>query len=65
MATRSQQEDLSSRPAPMVGCSSGRCQWNCTLMRPWASVWTSSPAGPTTVAVCTPRLVGLADSVPA
>jgi hypothetical protein len=60
MATRSQQEDLSSRLAPLPGCSSARCQWNCTLMRPSSSVCTSSPSGPTTVAVCTPLDVGLA-----
>lgn len=36
-----------------------RSQWNCTLMRPYSSVQISSPAGPTTTAVCGPVVRGL------
>ena len=36
-----------------------RSQWNCTLMRPYWSVQICSPAGPTTIAVCGPRVRGL------
>jgi type VI secretion system secreted protein VgrG len=35
-----------------------RCQWNCTLMRWSRSVWTVAPDGPTTIAVCCPRMAG-------
>ncbi len=37
-----------------------RSQWNCTFTRAYLSVKISSPLGPTTVAVCGPRTVGLA-----
>ena len=36
-----------------------RSQWNCTFTRPYLSAKISSPAGPTTTAVCTPRTLGL------
>jgi len=36
-----------------------RSQWNCTFTRPYLSVWISSPCGPTTIAVCGPRIIGL------
>ena len=45
--TRTQQE-LSASFLP------SRSQWNCTFTRPYLSVKISSPAGPTTVAVCVP-----------
>ena len=35
-----------------------RSQWNCTFTRAYLSVKISSPAGPTTVAVCGPRITG-------
>ncbi len=50
-ATRIQHELLSS-PSPR------RSQWNWTLMRPYSSVWISSPEGPTTIAVWRPRITG-------
>ena len=39
--------------------SPSRSQGNCTRIRPYSSVWISSPAGPTTRATCTPRMFGL------
>ena len=35
-----------------------RSQWNCTFTRAYSSVKISSPEGPTTVAVCGPRMTG-------
>ena len=35
-----------------------RSQWKNTFTRPYLSVWISSPAGPTTVAVCGPWITG-------
>ena len=35
-----------------------RSQWNCTFTRAYSSVKISSPDGPTTVAVCGPRITG-------
>ena len=35
-----------------------RSQWNCTFTRPYLSVQISSPAGPTTIAVCGPCTTG-------
>ena len=35
-----------------------RSQWNCTFTRAYLSVNISSPEGPTTVAVCGPRMIG-------
>ncbi len=35
-----------------------RSQWKCTRTRPNSSVWISSPAAPTTVAVSTPDTFG-------
>src|SRR2546422_6789678 len=52
VATRIQQLEFSFM-APR------RSQWNCTLMRPYSSVQISSPAGPTTTAVCGPVVRGL------
>ncbi|CAM4199760.1 hypothetical protein ACAN107058_23700 [Paracidovorax anthurii] len=49
--TRTQQLECSSM-APM------RSQWNCTFTRPYSSVQISSPAGPTTTAVCGPVVRG-------
>src|SRR5262249_27735074 len=46
------QHDLSASNFPC------RSQWNWTLIRPYLSVKISSPAGPTTVAVCDPRTIG-------
>ena len=48
---RTQQELLSS-PLP------SRSQWNLTFTRPNSSVKISSPAGPTTIAVCGPSTMG-------
>ena len=48
-ATRIQQE-LSASFLP------SRSQWNCTFTRPYLSVKISSPAGPTTTAVCVPSI---------
>src|ERR1035441_2066058 len=51
VATRTQQELLTlSVPT--------RSQWNWTFTRPYLSGKISSPEGPTTVAVCTPRTLG-------
>ncbi len=36
-----------------------RSQWNCTFTREYSSVKISSPAGPTTMAVCGPFITGL------
>ncbi len=47
VATRTQAELRSSY-------SPTRSQWNCRRTRPYWSVWISSPAGPTTSAVCRP-----------
>ncbi len=52
VATRIQQMEFSS-------IAPSRSQWNCTLMRPYSSVQISSPAGPTTTAVCGPVVRGL------
>src|ERR1017187_2433309 len=51
VATRTQQELLTSSDP-------SRSQWNWTFTRPYLSGKISSPAGPTTVAVCTPRTLG-------
>ena len=51
VATRIQHE-LSASYFP------SRSQWNCTFTRLYLSVKISSPAGPTTTAVCVPWTVG-------
>jgi hypothetical protein len=52
--TRTQHELFSS-------CVPCRSQWNCTFTRPCGSVWISSPAGPTTNALCVPDTHGRGD----
>src|SRR5690349_4872584 len=63
--------EIAPQPFPVHGCETriqhelfslrfaSRSQWNCTLTRPYLSVKISSPALPTTTAVCGPCTVGL------